>query len=489
LAVQIARATASMVIEAGETRARGLAEVRISRVYVPYMGRADVVCWSVRDGAERDWARAHAALTRLARERAAADAEEGRWLLLAWRSAAHVHLGHGSFGEYVERLLGYSPRATREKLRVAEALERLPRSAQALQQGALSWCAARELTRVATEETEAAWLEAAHGKTTRQIEALVAGKQPGEPPPAPSCEDEMPAPRRHVLRFEVSPETFATFREAMHNLRRSAGGDLGDDALLLAMARQALGAPSDDSRSSYRVSYQVCPACGRGAQLASGELVAVGADIVAMAACDGESIGVHPAPPHPPPANENRSAPKDTEAVATSPAAHVGHSRQPVPPSPAAAHVGRARQGVPPALRRTVLERDHRSCRVPGCKNSHFVDVHHLQPRSEGGKNTLENLITLCTAHHRASHRGELIIELTVQGLAFQHADGTPYGGAVTPSSVDAHAKVFGALRNLGFREREARAVLVELRNDASLRDAPTDRLLREALQRIQWRP
>ena len=117
------------------------------------------------------------------------------------------------------------------------------------------------------------------------------------------------------------------------------------------------------------------------------------------------------------------------------------------------------------------------------------MDVHHLQPRSEGGKNTLENLITLCTAHHRAAHRGELIIEWTVEGLAFQHADGTRYGETVTPSSIDAHTQVFGALRNLGFREREARAVLVELRNDASLRDAPADHLLREALQRIQWRP
>ena len=150
------------------------------------MGRAEAVCWGARDGAaERDWLRAHAALTRLARERAAADAEEGRWLLLAWRSGVHVHLGHGSFVEYVERLLGYSPRATREKLRVAQALEHLPRCAQALEQGALSWCAVRELTRVATAETEAAWLMAAHGKTTRHVEALVAGTQHGEPPPRP----------------------------------------------------------------------------------------------------------------------------------------------------------------------------------------------------------------------------------------------------------------------------------------------------------------
>jgi 5-methylcytosine-specific restriction endonuclease McrA len=434
------------------------------------MGRAEAACWYVRDGgSERDWRGAHAALTRLARERAAADAEEGRWLLLAWRSGAHVHLGHGSFAEYVERLLGYSPRTTREKLRVAEALERLPRSALALEQGALSWCAARELTRVATADTEAAWLATAHGKTTRQIEALIAGKQPGELPPDRAHEEDLEPPPRHVLRFEVSADTFATFREAMQTLRRSAGGALDDDAVLIALARRVLGAPSDDGRSSYRISYQVCPACGRGAQLASGELVAVSAEVLAMAACDGECIGLRATPP----AGEHHSAANDPEAAAP----------------PTTTHVGRARRAVPPALRRTVLARDRHGCRVPGCRNTHFVDVHHLQPRSEGGKNTLENLITLCTAHHRATHRGELIIEPTAQGLSFQHADGTPYGEAVTPSSIDTHAKIFGALRNLGFREREARAVLVELRNDASLRHAPTELLLREALCRIRRVP
>jgi len=49
---------------------------------------------------ESEWLVAHAALSRLAKARAAADAEEGRWLLAALRSAAHVHLGFGSFGEY-----------------------------------------------------------------------------------------------------------------------------------------------------------------------------------------------------------------------------------------------------------------------------------------------------------------------------------------------------------------------------------------------------
>jgi len=112
--------------------------------------RHGALALSARD--TRDWVAAHAALSRLARERAALDAEEGRWLLCALRADAHVHLGYGSFGEYIERLFGYRRRTTQEKLRVAEALEGLPLLARALEAGALSWCATRELTRVVLAE-------------------------------------------------------------------------------------------------------------------------------------------------------------------------------------------------------------------------------------------------------------------------------------------------------------------------------------------------
>ena len=210
------------------------------------------------------WTEAHEALSRLARERAALDAEEGRWLLCALRAAAHVHFGFGSFCQYVEWLFGYRPRTTQEKLRVAEALERLPRLAEALGSGALGWCAARELTRVAVPGTEQRWLDAARGKTQRELEALVADKAPGDAPDAPGTGE----PRRHVLRFEVAADTFATFRHAMQHLERAAGSRLDHDALLLAMARHVLGGPSDDGRSSYQISLQVCSGCGRGQQLA-----------------------------------------------------------------------------------------------------------------------------------------------------------------------------------------------------------------------------
>src|SRR6266850_5490985 len=92
-----------------------------------------------------DWRRAHEDLTRLARCRARLDWEEGRLLLDALRSGAHLHLGFGSFGEYIERLLGYGRRSTDEKLRVAEALENLPELERALRDGKISWSIAREL--------------------------------------------------------------------------------------------------------------------------------------------------------------------------------------------------------------------------------------------------------------------------------------------------------------------------------------------------------
>src|SRR6187399_1429241 len=236
---------------------------------------------------ESEWVVAHRALSRLAKERAAADAEEGRWLLAALRSAVHMHLGFGSFYEYVERSFGYKPRSAQEKLRVAEALEELPLLTQALEQGALHWSAVRELTRVAVPENEREWLAVAHGKSVRQLEELVAGKVPGDDPSSPQRASE----QRHVLRFEVAPETFALFREALTALRRSADSAFDDDAALLALARLALSGPRDEGRASYQIAVTVCAECGRGQQIANGEVVPVGPEIVEMAHCDGQHIG------------------------------------------------------------------------------------------------------------------------------------------------------------------------------------------------------
>src|SRR3954471_1859187 len=478
------------------------------------------------------WRAAHETLSRLARERAAADAEEGRWLLAAQRAAVHVHLGFGCFSEYVGSLFGYQPRSVQEKLRVAEALERLPALAHALSTGELHWSAVREVTRVALRETEREWLEFARGKTLRQLEQVLAGKEPGAVPgSAPN-----PALQRHVLRFDVAAETFALFGDALNELRRRAGEPLDDDGALLEMARAVLGGPRDEGRASYQIVLDVCSTCGAGRQPASGGLVPVGPDVLRMAHCDAQHIAAL-SEPSPPPANDfephpdqarrdvahatersnahvdvfgespsargasmagdNRTASGSTmlpagqdsaeqDMAARDTAAQDTAARR--SPSRAGAHGrSRAHQTIPPALRRAVLLRAQRCCQVPGCTNSRWLDIHHLELRSEGGAHSMENLACLCSAHHRAAHRGEILIEQGAGGaLHVRHADGSAYGQRINPRALELQAKVFSALRNLGFREGDVRAALQPLPTEPSHAPASFSELLREALARLR---
>ncbi|OYZ10966.1 MAG: hypothetical protein B7Y39_19920, partial [Bdellovibrio sp. 28-41-41] len=38
------------------------------------------------------------------------------------------------------------------------------------------------------------------------------------------------------------------------------------------------------------------------------------------------------------------------------------------------------------------------------CGQSRWVHFHHIQPVANGGENTAENLVTLCSSHHRLWH-------------------------------------------------------------------------------------
>ena len=259
-----------------------------------------------------EWALAHEALSKLRLKRAALDAEEGTWLLRAFRAATHVYFGYASFGEYIERLFGLSRRTTEEKLRVAGALEALPELAEALRSGKLNWSVVRELTRVAVPETEGEWIRAVRRKTAREVERMVSGLAPGDRPEdrrRPECV-------RHILRFEVGAETLATFREAMKEVQKRSDHRLDDDAALLSMAREVLGGPGDAGRASYQVVVTQCEDCGRGFQHANGDLIELDPAIVEMCHCDAQNVpvahrhGVTPDAPDDPTANAGKLAPR-----------------------------------------------------------------------------------------------------------------------------------------------------------------------------------
>jgi hypothetical protein len=87
--------------------------------------------------------------------------------------------------------------------------------------------------------------------------------------------------------------------------------------------------------------------------------------------------------------------------------------------------VGRRSRRPTAAIRRAARERDACRCRFPGC-DSRRVDLHHVEYWSKGGQTKLDNLVSLCRAHHRLVHKNEY---LTIAGLGgtftFYAQDGT----------------------------------------------------------------
>ncbi len=68
------------------------------------------------------------------------------------------------------------------------------------------------------------------------------------------------------------------------------------------------------------------------------------------------------------------------------------------------------------SIRIEVLERDNFSCRKCGWSYASakvgdrrsLLELHHIQYHAEKGKNTIENLITLCNVHHDEVHRQKM---------------------------------------------------------------------------------
>jgi hypothetical protein len=230
------------------------------------------------------------ALRTIARRRAALDADEARWLreaevLQIWRP-----LGMVSALDYMERVLGYGPRAAQERLRVARALGTLPQLTAALAHGELPFSAVRELTRVVTPATEAAWVEAATGKNLRQIEELVADHRPGDRPEDPPD----PEARVRVVRFELSAETFALLRQARAAIDDEHGSHLSDDQFVASLCSAVLdGPPATEStgRAKFQVAVTVCERCRQGWQDGAGVKIAIGPAAVERATCDAQHIG------------------------------------------------------------------------------------------------------------------------------------------------------------------------------------------------------
>jgi Domain of unknown function (DUF222)/HNH endonuclease len=325
--------------------------------------------------------------------------------------------GFRSCAAWLSWRVGYAPGAAREHVRVARALGALPLLSQALARGELSYAKARELTRVATPETEERLLMLGRTGTAEHVERIVRGWRRMD-----LKAENQDANRHHVGRaLHVYQDEDGTVR-----IRGRLTAEVG--ALLL----KALEAARENLREKRRdEAPDVDPPTMEQQQ----------ADALALLAETALHKGVHPGAP-----GERYQVVVHVDAAVLADAEEPGQSvldggtRVPAGTTQRLAcdatrvlmrhdaegrviEVGARTRTIPPAIRRALQRRDQ-GCRFSGC-GVRFGQGHHIHHWAHGGPTTLSNLTMLCRRHHRAVHEEGFQVERQPDGeLQFRRPNG-----------------------------------------------------------------
>lgn len=82
---------------------------------------------------------------------------------------------------------------------------------------------------------------------------------------------------------------------------------------------------------------------------------------------------------------------------------------------------------------RQIRYRD-RECRFPSCGARRFTEAHHIVWWRDGGRTDLDNLVLICSFHHRLVHEHGWSIRREMDGeITWFHPDGVRYRAGPTP--------------------------------------------------------
>lgn len=76
--------------------------------------------------------------------------------------------------------------------------------------------------------------------------------------------------------------------------------------------------------------------------------------------------------------------------------------------------IGRRSRIIPAAMARALSIRDDGCCQFPGCCENRYTEGHHIKHWADGGETKLDNLVTLCNYHHRELHKGKFFLSVNV---------------------------------------------------------------------------
>ena len=299
--------------------------------------------------------------------------------------------------------------AAREKVRVARALENLPRISAAMASGRLSYSKAREITRVGNPANEDYLLSIADHGTASHVERLVRAYRSCQEAEELSREQRQRQNRRVCFRHDDDGSLILTC-----HLPAEAGAlvmkalDIAIESLPMREDVPA-GTPGDIVPFSAR----------RADALARVAESFLAHDVLELPGTDRQQIVVHVA------AETLRRKVAGCCEIEHGPSIAAESARrfscdaslvtlveddegEPL-------NVGRRTRVISAPLRRLLTARD-KGCRFPGCSNARYIDMHHIKHWANGGETRPSNLVSLCRFHHRAVHEGGFNVEVLDDG-------------------------------------------------------------------------
>jgi hypothetical protein len=315
--------------------------------------------------------------------------------------------------EWLSWRCGISLSTAREKVRTAHALRDLPAISLAFREGRLSYTKVRALTRVAAQHGEDSLLRYALDATAPDVEERCRQIRNVHPDSVHDAwrtwEARSLSAYRNVahgtlcLRVELPLEVGELVMRAIERVMEqdevadavaetSKSSFYGQqaDALVTIVRAYLDGSAAESAGDSASTAdrYQVVIHVDEAALHGGPGRADAPLETVKRIACDGSLVVV---------TEDERGTPLD---------------------------VGRKQRVVSTPLRRALLARD-RHCRFPGCHRTRFVAAHHVDHWIDGGETSIENLMLLCSYHHRLLHEGGYRIRRDYQGEHyFVRADG-----------------------------------------------------------------
>lgn len=300
----------------------------------------------------------------------------------------HLAAGYRSLFAYCTQFLRLSEHEAFHRILAARTARRFPHILERLGDGRLNLTTVKLLAPHLTVENEAELLDAASGKTRREVEVLVAGRFPQ--PDVPASVRKLPAPRAQPVAPELvsggiaeapTPVPLPTIPAppvpAAHVATDIAPANVPTPASAPASARPGVVHPVSPDR--YEVRFTATAQAIERLRLAQ--------DMLGHTVPDGDLAAVM-----------DRAVVALLEKLVSAKFAATPR------PRPGRGTDADSRH-VPANVKRLVWVRDTGRCAFVAkggrrCDARRFLEFHHLKPYAEGGKATVENLELRCRAHN-----------------------------------------------------------------------------------------